>query len=472
MTDKVLEALRDMQGKTEDAIKTVKSDAAKVDEAITENLGTVFEMAKANGVSVQEIRDAQSAASAKLDELTQNVTKGFEEQGEFSKSLDALNATLTSMKQDGNFLGVVDGSETPNAELKQAALTHYQKMHFHIHSTDKGSPTFEAKSVDTDKIKEYAIFKSAIAKQFRADISGQSAVLSPEESKAISTSSHDDQMFLPTEISNQVLSCFTEESSFLSQFDNVNMGGHRLVFPVEPAEGVYAKWTCEIDCSKEDTDLQQWGNVELVAKDLRATACLTGTMVRDSAIDIESRLAAVARRSFETAITRDYFSSNPAGGMEGLFTKGNHVTVETAETGQIKYIDLVKLAASFPSRFGSGAQWVFNCNTSGYIYTMTDSTGRPLFDLNASNILGFGVTKVDQMPGVSVDGTAVTAGVKAIGLVNPREHYVFARREDFRASRNPFRKQHCNLIEWYFSMSGAGAVKCPNAARMLKVKEA
>lgn len=463
--DALLEKVKDQ---VTNAKQTVKESEGKTADA----LGTVFEMAKANGQSVEEIRAAQSEASAKLNELTENVTKGFAAQEENTKALGEVSTRLTDLLKDGNLSAVISGNEAPNEELKANALKFYKERHYFVHGTDKGAAKFDEKAINDDKVAEYAHAKSAVYSMFRSDAAeNSSVVMTPEQRKAISTVSHDDQYFLPTEISNQVIRCFTEETNFIGLFDNVRMGGHRLMFPVEPAEGVYAEWACEIDCDNEDADLQQWGSLELVTKDLRAKACLTGTMARDSALDVEGRLGAISRRSFETKITRDYFSPNPKGGMEGAFEAGNHVTIETAKAGELTYLDIVKLLASTPDRFASGSRLLMNCLTKGFVYTMTDAQGRPLFDMSQPTIMGFQTQTVDQMPSIG-DENGVTAGVKALALVNAREHYVLARREDFRASRNPYRKQNCGLIEWYFHMSLAGGVKCPNAFRALKIKEA
>lgn len=473
MSKEALQAIADeLKGKLEDGTAALKKENADILETTSETIGLVAQMAKANGKSVEEIRATQTEVSAKLNELTENVTKGFTAQEENTKALGDVSARLTDLLKDGNLAGVIAAGETPNEELKANALKFYKERHYFVHGTDKGAAKFDEKSINDDKVTEYAHAKSAVYSMFRSDASDNgSVVLTADQRKAISTVSHDDQYFLPTEISNQVIRCFTEETNFVGMFDNVRMGGHRLMFPIEPAEGVYAEWACEIDCDNEDTDLQSWGSLELVVKDLRAKACLTGTMARDSALDIEGRLGAIARRSFETKITRDYFSANPKGGMEGAFEAGNHVTIETAEAGALSYLDIVKLLASTPDRFASGSRLLMNCLTKGYIYTMTDASGRPLFDMSQNNIMGFATQTVDQMPSIG-DETGLTAGVKALALVNPQEHYVLARREDFRASRNPYRKQNCGLIEWYFHMSLAGGVKCPNAFRALKIKEA
>ena len=471
MADPVLEALEKLEGNTLDALNTQKEAQSEASLKIVEKLGTLQNMARANETSIAELREKDGEYAAKITSFETSIAEQIQAQKDAKEAIDTLNGTITDLRSSGNLTGVLEGTEKADEALTKSALSFYQMRHNHTHAAQKGAPKFDVNTVDADKVKEYALVRSAIAKMYRSDAAkGQSFGHTPAEAKAISTVTNGDQFFMPTEVSSVFLRCFTDETNLIGMFDNIAMGGHELVMPVIPQEGVYSTWSCEGSCDNEDTELQQWGSVTLAPKELRAKACLTRTMANDSVVDIEGRLGGIARRSFEQTITRDYVSSGAKGGIQGAFDDGNHVSMPTGTALEINPIDLVKLAKSFPAQFRAGARWFMDCNTEAFVCTMQKPNGDFYFDLDSDTLLRYPVETVDQMPGIPAAGPM--GGSKPIALVNPREHYILGRREEFQASRNPYSKEHCGLILWYFYMRIAGQVKCPNAFRALTVKEA
>ena len=471
MTTDVKDALAELIGKHQDAKAANEAQIKETREDIATGLGTALEIAKNNSTSIDELRTQANEYGEAITGLTTEMKSGFENISELKKATEDHTSALDNLLKSERFTSVAAGEADTDGEVRKSAVKYYKSIHEFHHKADKSS-TFNPNAIDDDKVKEYAAVRSAFAKMVRSDAAaGMGFGFTPEEQKAISTVSHGDRYFLPTEISNQVIRCFTEESDIVGLFQNVNMSGHNLVLPVEPQEGVYADWTCEGSCDSEDSDLQQWGNITLTPQEIRAKGCVTRTMARDSAIDVEQALGNVARRSFTRQFTRDYISSSTKGGMQGAFEKGNHVSVDTVNSLEVNPIDLVRLAKSFPSQFRNGARWLMNCNTEAFICTMQKPNGDFYFDLDSDTLLRYPVVTVDQMADLTDPENALVGGTKAIALVNPMEHYVLGRREEFQAQRNPYSKMNCGLIEWYFYMSVAGAVKCPNAFRALTVKE-
>ena len=472
MTTDVKDALAELIGKTQDAKNATDAQIKETREDIAAGLGSALEIAKNNSTSIDELRGKADEYGAAITTLTTEMKTGFEDLSELKKSATDHTEALDALLKSERFGSVAAGEAKPDDEMQKSAVTYYKSIHDFHHKGDKGAPAFNPNAIDADKVKEYATVRSGFAKMIRSDAAaGMGFGFTPEEQKAISTISHGDRYFLPTEISNQVIRCFTDESDIVGLFQNVNMSGHNLVMPIEPQEGVYAEWTCEGSCDSEDSDLQQWGNLTLTPQEIRAKGCVTRTMARDSAIDVEQALGNVARRSFTRQFTRDYVSSSTKGGMQGAFEKGNHVNVMTSESLKVNPIDLVRLAKSFPSQFRNGARWMMNCNTEAFICTMQKPNGDFYFDLDSDTLLRYPVVTVDQFADLQDENGALVGGTKALALVNPSEHYVLGRREEFQAQRNPYSKMNCGLIEWFFYMSVAGAVKCPNAFRALQIKE-
>lgn len=470
----VLDEVKNILGKTEDAIASNKKESAEVSIAIAEQVKTIRDMAVANGKSVEEIAGSHTELGSKFEKMSTELAGHFEKHSELTKSVEGLNATLTEFKKDGSLLGAGD-APVDKTELKSRAVQYERSRYEYANSSNTSAQAFNEKSVDEAAVERYALIESAQKKMWRGQGQSLSSFLSPDELKAVSTVTHGDQFMMPVQmLPNRRISCLRDETSLAGRFDTFQMGAHTVIMPVDGVEPKAAAWQCEGKCEGADIDLDQQGTVSMTVGDLVANFCVTGTMLRDSVIDIEARAARNVNRSFDQAITNTYFSTG-GGSMQGALDAGNHVVTHSTEALKITQLDILKLITGTPSQFQSGSTFIGDSKMAAYLATILDPMGNPIFTVGANGmptLYNRPFELVDQMPEGFDAANALVGGSKPLAYVNFNDHYMFGVREDTRATRDAITGAGCDIVKWFFRQSVAGAVKCPGAFRVLKVKEA
>ena len=465
----------ELLGKIQDDISAARKKSEETTEATVQTLATVYEMAKSNGQSVQEIREANNEYTEKLNTLTETVSNGFETQSELSKSIDAMNSSLTGILKDGLVIDSTGEGKADKTELKSRAVQYERSRYEYANGNSTSARPFDEKSVDEGAVERYALLESAQKKMWRGQGQNIASFLSADELKAVSTVTHGDQFMMPVQmLPNRRISCLRDETSLAGRFDTFQMGAHTVVMPVDGVEPKAAAWQCEGKCEGADIDLDQQGTVSMTVGDLVANFCVTGTMLRDSVIDIEARAARNVNRSFDQAITNTYFSTG-GGSMQGALDAGNHVVTNSTAALSITQLDILKLITGTPSQFQAGSTFIGDSKMAAYLATILDPMGNPIFTVGANGmptLYNRPFELVDQMPSGFDDANALVGGSKPLAYVNFNDHYMFGVREDTRATRDAITGAGCDIVKWFFRQSVAGAVKCPGAFRALQVKEA
>src|SRR5262249_41641111 len=153
---------------------------------------------------------------------------------------------------------------------------------------------------------------------------------------------------------------------------------------------------------------------------------------------------------------------NPAAGIPIVET-GEHTA-----PSQFTWQDLIMLRWQVPVSLqgNGGGAYLMNANTWSLCATMSDANGRPIMTAAPSEAAPFllgGVPVViaQQMPDV-------IPGAMPIAYGNWQEAYTVVNRKAVTMMQDPYSAGFCVLFR--FEARIGGAVTCPNAARLLRIR--
>lgn len=281
---------------------------------------------------------------------------------------------------------------------------------------------------------------------------------------------------LPPTMSDRILSCLTDQTDVTSLFDSVNISGASVRFLIDNGTIDHAAWGCETSCfanNPNGTDLTQGlGELEIKPEPLRYIACATSDLLEDAGINIEMWLLNKVARAFRQTISSAVMTGDGVGKPLGILNPRGGIPVCDTAPGtpadQFTWQDLVMLAFQVPQQYWSAQStgYLMNQNTAGLLFTMSDAAGRPIMLQSPSNpvqwtLLGWPVRIATQMPDVAPGATPIAFG-------NWRETYMIANRKAITMQSDPYSAGFCHLFK--FESRVGGAVVCPNAARLLRIK--
>jgi HK97 family phage major capsid protein len=213
------------------------------------------------------------------------------------------------------------------------------------------------------------------------------------------------------------------------------------------------------------------GELEIKPESLRYIVCATRDLLEDSGVNLEQWMLAKAARAFGTQISAAVLAGDGFGKPMGILNPAAGIPiVETAEgtaPGQFTWQDLVALRWQVPvSLQGNGGSYLMNAHTWALCATMSDTSGRPIMTANASEAAPFllgGVPVViaQQMPDAIAGATPIAYG-------NWREAYTVVNRKAVTMQQDPYSAGFCVLYK--FESRIGGAVTCPAAARLLRIR--
>jgi len=110
--------------------------------------------------------------------------------------------------------------------------------------------------------------------------------------------------------------------------------------------------------------------------------------------------------------------------------------------------------------------YLMNQNTAGLLFSMTDANGRPIIvpslqDPLVFTLLGWPLKIATQMPDCVPGATPIAYG-------NWKQTYMIANRKAVTMQHDPYSAGFCSLFK--FESRVGGAVVCPAAARLLRIK--
>jgi HK97 family phage major capsid protein len=177
-----------------------------------------------------------------------------------------------------------------------------------------------------------------------------------------------------------------------------------------------------------------------------------------------------ASNAFRDTINGAVVAGDGIGKPQGLLHPNSGIPIcETAPAtppSMFTWQDCVMLAYEVPMQYHAGASFLLNQRTWALCMTMSDASGRPLWNQMPGaqpslTFAGFPVHIVTWMPDVQ-------PGAVPIAFGNWREAYCVVTRQGTTIRPDPYSAGFCTLFR--FEARVGGAVLCGNAARLLRIR--
>ncbi|MBR1172986.1 phage major capsid protein [Bradyrhizobium sp. KB893862 SZCCT0404] len=281
---------------------------------------------------------------------------------------------------------------------------------------------------------------------------------------------------LPPEMSDRILSCTIDQTDVTALMGSATLAGNAIKFLVDKGDLDNAAWGCDASCfanSPNSHDLSSLlGELEIKPEPLRYVACATGDLIEDSAFNLESWLLGKVSRAFRNTVSAAVMIGDGIGKPMGILNPQAGIPIcdtgAPTATGQFSWQDLVMLRWQVPVQFQdpASAAYLMNQNTAALLFTMSDANGRPLMvpslqDPTQFTLMGAPLKIATQMPDPVPGATPVAYG-------NWKQTYMVATRKAVTMQQDPYSAGFCVLFK--FESRIGGAVVCPNAARLLRIK--
>ena len=280
------------------------------------------------------------------------------------------------------------------------------------------------------------------------------------------------QWVVPTEFSNQVMTCLTDKTDFLSLLPSTTISGASITFPFDNSEltNDSVGWSCEAACDGPIGSLPPPGQIEIKPETLRCRICATSDILEDASFSVEMWLSRKVERAFRMKLSDAFVCGDGVGKPQGIL-RGSIPICDTSPSttpGQWTWQDLAALKWQLDPQYAARATYLMNATTLGMCMTMSDAIGRPLWsDTPATDgrvggrwmINGSPVEVVSQMPDPVPGSTPVL--VADLGSL-----YQVVRRRGLTFSSEP--AGWCTVFK--FSQRIGGAIICANAGRLLRVQ--
>jgi HK97 family phage major capsid protein len=413
----------------------------------------------------------EGAALAELLREVKDARKSFN--GLASKAqFDQLERSVNELYARAGRPGPGGFGAGEAAERKDAAAW-LETKHAIMAPRDEGLADRYAPS--PSEIDEAMLARKAISRLFRH---GDERRLDPMERKSLSQFSFGNSgWILPPQISSTVLSCLTDPTDLGALMRNETISGPSLVFPLDNAE-MDAAWACETDCwvNQPAHRLEDVGQIEVKPEPVRAIVCATSSLLADSSFDIQQWVMRKAQRAFRGKISAAVMAGDGVGKPQGILHATSGIPVcdvgDGTLPGTLTWQDLVLLKYQLPEQWLTGGSYLMNTRTLGLVLTMSDASGRPIWaPLPAfapggasgigMSIAGSPVQIASQMPDVLPGATPVAFG-------NWPEAYAVVTRSGLTMLPDPYSHGWCTLFK--FEARVGGAVLCPGAARLLRIR--
>jgi HK97 family phage major capsid protein len=334
---------------------------------------------------------------------------------------------------------------------------------------DDGLNTYEPSPTEID---DAIVYRNGLRSLWRA---GDPNKLDNVIRKSMSNFSFGtNQFILPPTLASQALSCLVDPTDLTGLVNVVNISGPSIKFMIDNVRINTAAWACESSCfaNNPQPDLAQGlGELEIKAENLRFVACATGDLLQDAAFNIESWILRKVSDGFRATISAGIIAGDGLGKPLGLLhpTAGIPILDTSVNTppGQVSWQDLVMLKWDVPVQWHGEGSYLMNQRTWALIATMSDGIGRPLFtpspiqDQPGFLLNGSPVNIITQMPECLPGNTPVAFG-------NWRQTYTLVNRSATTMVPDPYSAGFCTLFR--FEARVGGALTCPNAARLLRVR--
>ena len=208
--------------------------------------------------------------------------------------------------------------------------------------------------------------------------------------------------------------------------------------------GVGAQWTGETD-TRTQTTTDGLELLEFPAGELYAMPAATQTLLDDAYADIDAWLAEEVETAFSVQESAAFVSGDGVGKPRGfldytIVSDANHAWGKIGSLdGDFTVTDagdqLIDLIHAPKSQFRVNGRFVMNRRTTASVRKLKDADGRYLWAPGAageaSTVLGYPVTELEDMPDIA-------SGNAAIAFGDFRRGYLIADRQGARVLRDPY----------------------------------
>jgi len=302
---------------------------------------------------------------------------------------------------------------------------------------------------------------------------GDAARLDAIERKSLSSFNFgSNQFLLAPEMSSRVLSCLENQTDVASLMGSVTTSAGSIKFLVDNVRLDIAAWACQTACfaNNPNPDLAEGlGEAEIKAETLRYIVCAGNDLLADASFPIDQWVMRKVSDAFGQTISTAIIGGTGVGMPMGILNPNSGIPVcdvsERTPPGTLTWQDLVALRGEIPMQWQSGGSYLMNQKTFALLTTMSDATGRPLLgqlpEGAGAQFWGSPVRIVTQMPDVAPGTTPVAFG-------NWPATYLVVRRTGVTMMPDPYTLPYCTMFR--FETRIGGAIICPNAARLLRIR--
>lgn len=339
-----------------------------------------------------------------------------------------------------------------------------------VHKSVRPAIGGENASLDPDRLAHKAAFDAYVRK-------GETHGLTEFEKKALTVGTDAQGGYLvPDQTEREIGRLLAEVSPMraISAVREVTGSTYKKPFATT---GMTTGWAGETD-SRPETATPTLAELEFPAMELYAMPAATGSMLEDTAIDIDQWVASEVQIAFaeqeSTAFVTGDADKKPRGFLD--YTK---VADASWSWGEIGYLatgvsggfaasdasdDLVDLVYSLKAGYRAGAHWVMNRRTQGEIRKLKDADGHYLWQPPAqaggqATLMNFPIAEAEDMPDIAADSFSIAFGDFGQG-------YLIVDRRGVRILRDPYSQKP--YVLFYTTKRVGGGVQNFEAIKLLK----
>lgn len=339
-----------------------------------------------------------------------------------------------------------------------------------VHKTHRPALGGGHETFDPDRLAHKAAFEAYVRK-------GETQGLTAIEKKALSVGTDADGGYLVPDQTEREIGRLLAEISPMRAISSVReVTGSTYKKPFATT-GMTTGWAGETD-ARPETGTPTLAELEFPAMELYAMPAATGSMLEDSAIDIDEWVASEVQIAFaeqeSAAFVTGDADKKPRGFLD--YTK---VADASWSWGEIGYLatgtsgdfaatdpsdDLVDIVYSLKAGYRANAHWVMNRRTQGEIRKMKDAHGHYLWQPPAqaggqATLMNFPIAEAEDMPDVAADSFSIAFG-------DFRQGYLIVDRRGVRVLRDPYSQKP--YVLFYTTKRVGGGVQNFDAIKLLK----
>jgi HK97 family phage major capsid protein len=423
------------------------------------------------GELLREIKDAQADIQRADQERVRKLeTKA--DKGELDRIADDMARKVTQLQTAVQSLslkvGRPGGGGDFGPDADQAAARGLLEMK-HLLRVPKADPAHPFNPAQDD------VDEAALACKSMRNLLKLTSVdaLSMLERKALTAFQMGSSGFLlPPEWSSTILSCLENKTDLTGWFSNINISGSSLKLFSDSTDLDHAMWACAGDCwgaTRIQNLTDGLSEIEIKPEELRYVVCCSRDIIEDASVNVEAWLLQKVGRAFQHTISSATMIGDGIGKPQGVLHPSSGIRVcdvsINTPVGQFSWQDLLMLKWEVPVQWHPGS-YAMNQRTFALCLTMSDANGRPLMIAMPTEA---GQHQVNGSPvWISTWMPDCLPGATPVAFANWPQTYTLVTRRAITWQQDPYSAGFCILQK--FSARVGGAVTCPSAARLLRIR--